>query len=205
MPQKIFRMLSSIMFLVLVMLFSTSPAQAHRVSVFAYVEGSEVFTESYFSKEKRVHQGKIEVFNLTTGSQILTGTSDDDGNFNFPIPKEISSDHAGLKIVLIASEGHRNEWTLTPEDIFPNASPTSSELPQKMQTEIIPDVKTTLTNTDTSLLSAQIQELNTKIDTLKRLILNQQEDGPGIKEIFSGIGYIFGFFGIAAFLTSRKK
>ncbi|WP_291327558.1 hypothetical protein [Desulfovibrio sp. UCD-KL4C] len=205
MSQKSSRLLSSVIFLISVMFFAIPSAHAHRVSVFAYIEGSKVFTESYFSKKNRVHQGKIEVFNLTTGAKILTGITDDNGNFNFPIPKEISSDHAGLKIVLKASQGHQNEWTLTPEDISPNFSSTNSAIEKKQQTTTPTSMATNLPNADISKLSAQVKELNSKVDTVKHLLLNLQEDGPGAKEIFAGIGYIFGIFGIAAFLTSRKK
>ena len=205
MSQKLFRLLPSVFFLISVMFFAIPSAHAHRVSVFAYVEGSEVFTESYFSKKNRVHQGKIEVFNLTTGAKILTGITDDNGNFNFPIPKEISTDHAGLKIVLKASQGHQNEWTLTPEDIFPDVSSTPPTMEQASTAPASTNAATNVTNSDISQLTAQIKELNSKVDTIKHIVIDQQEDGPGAKEIFAGIGYIFGIFGIAAFLTSRKK
>ncbi|SME94915.1 hypothetical protein [Desulfovibrio gilichinskyi] len=205
MSQKLFRLLSSAIFLISVLFLAIPSAQAHRVSVFAYVEGSEIFTESYFNKKSKVHQGKIEVFNLTTGAKILTGTTDDNGVFNFPVPKEISSDHAGLKIVLRASQGHQNEWILTSEDIFPDTSSTTTAVDQISQAPALTSVATSLPNADISQLTTQIKELNAKVDTIKHLIVNQQEDGPGAKEIFAGIGYIFGIFGIAAFLTSRKK
>jgi nickel transport protein len=35
--------------------------------------------------------------------------------------------------------------------------------------------------------------------------LQQKLEEPGIGQIFSGIGYIFGLFGVAAFVASRKK
>lgn len=30
-------------------------------------------------------------------------------------------------------------------------------------------------------------------------------DQPGIKEVFSGLGYILGLFGVAAFVAARRK
>ncbi|MDR3090121.1 MAG: hypothetical protein LBU39_09925 [Desulfobulbaceae bacterium] len=36
-------------------------------------------------------------------------------------------------------------------------------------------------------------------------MLRQSLDKPGIAAIFSGIGYIFGLFGVAAFVASRSK
>lgn len=35
--------------------------------------------------------------------------------------------------------------------------------------------------------------------------LQQKLDEPGLGQIFSGIGYIFGLFGVAAFVASRKN
>jgi len=35
--------------------------------------------------------------------------------------------------------------------------------------------------------------------------LQQKLNEPGMGQIFSGIGYIFGLFGVAAFVASRKK
>ncbi|WP_031483995.1 hypothetical protein [Maridesulfovibrio frigidus] len=196
--------------LIVISLVIPSYAHAHKVSVFGYVVDSEVYTESYFRKDKRVHNGKIEVYSLKTNKQLLTGNTNDAGAFNFPIPKAITKDHSGLKIVLVASEGHRNEWILNPEDIFPqstvsNASETTSALPPEVKKNATEAIEFDSSNINISHISAQIEELNLKVDALKRIILDQRQDGPAAKDIFAGIGYILGFFGIAAFLTSRKK
>lgn len=183
----------------------SSSAYAHRVNVFAYVEGTKIFTESYFSKKKKVHQGKIEIFKSKNGKLLLSGVTDDNGNFNFPIPEEIKSDNSGLLIVLHASEGHRGEWTITEDEIFPNSNSQDNVVTETQ--DKLPAVieSTQLSNTELDSLHNEIKELNSKIDTLKRLIINQQENGPGANEIFSGIGYILGLFGVAAFFVSRKK
>ncbi len=197
--------------LIVISLLVPSYAHAHKVSVFGYVVGSEVYTESYFRKDKRVHNGKIEVYNLKTNKLLLTGNTNDEGIFNFPIPDAINKDKSGLKIILVASEGHRNEWVLNPEDIFPQTEPmsvtetASDNSDQENLKTISKTTELAFSNTNISHISDQIKELNLKVDTLKRLILDQRQDGPAAKDIFAGIGYILGFFGIAAFLTSRKK
>lgn len=187
--------------LFLAILTFSSNAYAHRVNVFAYVEGTEVFTESYFSKKKKVHQGKVEVFNSKDGKLLLSGITDDNGNFNFPVPNQTKTDKSGLFIVLHASEGHRGEWTLAADEIFPDASP----LPSTSATSPVIIKSTQTSNSELNKLNTQVSELNSKVDALKRLIINQQENGPGANEIFSGIGYILGLFGVAAFFVSRKK
>ncbi len=182
-----------------------SNAYAHRVNVFAYVEGDTIFSESYFSKKKRVHQGKIEIRNLKDDKVLLEGITDDDGNYNFKIPEEIKSTKSGLKLILHASEGHRGEWTLTADEIFPDSA-AASVSQENNDSEVV--TKTTppdISSSELSDLKEEIRALNSKIDTVKRMHIDQQEKGPGVHEIFSGIGYIFGLFGVAAFFSSRKK
>ncbi|WP_027722842.1 hypothetical protein [Maridesulfovibrio zosterae] len=186
------------------LLLISSTAYAHRVSVFAYVEGDTVYTESYFSKKKLVHQGKIEVFNTKGGKLVLSGITDDDGKYDFTIPAAIKADKSGMKIVLHASEGHRGEWTLQADEIFPEDQVELETIPSS-QTPPAVSTNTAISAESSVELSTQIKKLNDKIDTLKRLIISQQENGPGANEIFSGIGYILGLFGVAAFFMSRKR
>jgi nickel transport protein len=91
--------------------FNTFPAQAHKVNVFAYSEGNTIFTESYFPDGRKVQRGKIEVYD-STGAKLLEGTTDDKGVFNFPTPKKDD-----LKIILIATMGHKNSFLIKAEEI----------------------------------------------------------------------------------------
>lgn len=83
------------------------PAIAHKVNVFAYVEGDTVYTESYFPDGKSVESGMIEVLNAS-GKKILEGKTDKEGLFNFPIPNPKED----LTIVLNATMGHKNSYLL---------------------------------------------------------------------------------------------
>ena len=87
-------------------LFTTGLALAHKVNVFAYVEGETVFTESYFPDGKVVESGVIEVFDKSN-TKLLEGKTDDKGLFNFPLPKK-----EDLTIVINASMGHKNSYLL---------------------------------------------------------------------------------------------
>ena len=79
---------------------------AHRVNLFAWVEGDTVYVESKFSSSRRVNKGKIIVTD-PEGTQLLTGTTNENGEFSFKVPKKTE-----LKIVLEAGTGHRAEWTI---------------------------------------------------------------------------------------------
>ncbi|NDV24695.1 hypothetical protein [Desulfovibrio sp. JC022] len=191
-----------------------TPAYAHRVSIFAYIEGNTVYTESYFSKKRKVHKGKLEVFSTKTGEELLKGVTDNNGNFNFPIPEAIKVNKSGLLINLYASEGHRAVWTLNADEIFPDTeetTPAASIKDSPVSTAETPPLTSPAgTTPETSSqeiaeLTTQVKTLTNKVETLKRLIISQQEKGPGVNEIFSGIGYILGLFGVAAFFLSKKK
>ena len=86
-------------------------ADAHRVIVFAWVEGNTVFVESKFNGGKKVKNGKVTVTDAR-GVELLCGITDDNGEFSFRVPKR-----AELKIILDAGAGHRGEWKIPLEEV----------------------------------------------------------------------------------------
>jgi len=86
-------------------------AEAHRVNLFAWVEGDIVHVESKFSSGKKVKAGKISVAD-PKGNELVKGTTNDQGEFSFKIPKK-----SDLKIVLLTGTGHRAEWTIAASEI----------------------------------------------------------------------------------------
>ena len=57
------------------------------------------------------------------------------------------------------------------------------------------------------LLEAQNSKLSGDLRRIQREIaaLRADLDKPGVKDVFAGIGYIFGLFGVAAYVASRRK
>jgi nickel transport protein len=58
-----------------------------------------------------------------------------------------------------------------------------------------------------ALLKAQNSELSSDLRRVHREIaaLRADLDEPGMKEVFAGIGYIVGLFGVAAFAAARRR
>lgn len=58
-----------------------------------------------------------------------------------------------------------------------------------------------------ALLKEQNSKLSSDLRRIQREIaaLRADLDKPGFKEVFAGIGYIFGLLGVAAFVASRRK
>ena len=102
--------LSLIIFIYFILL-AGGPASAHKVIIFAWVDGDTVYTESKFNGGKRVNGGDVIVYDLE-GSQLLKGKTNNKGEFSFKVPKK-----TGMKIVLMAGMGHQGEWTIPLEEI----------------------------------------------------------------------------------------
>lgn len=58
-----------------------------------------------------------------------------------------------------------------------------------------------------ALLKEQNNNLSADLRRIQREIasLRADLDRPGIRDVFAGIGYIFGLFGVAAYVASRRK
>ncbi|MCF8025291.1 MAG: hypothetical protein K9J79_04945 [Desulfobacteraceae bacterium] len=58
-----------------------------------------------------------------------------------------------------------------------------------------------------ALLKEQNRQLSGDLRHIRREIaaLRAQLEEPGLRDIFAGIGYIFGLFGVAAFVAARRK
>jgi nickel transport protein len=59
---------------------------AHKVNVFAYVEGDKIYSESYFNDGKKCVDSKIEVFD-NQENKLLEGITDENGEFSFKTPQ----------------------------------------------------------------------------------------------------------------------
>jgi nickel transport protein len=92
---------------VAILLLVASPALAHKVNIFAYVENGTVYTESYFPDGKAVEEGSVEVLD-GAGKKLLEGKTDKDGHFSFALPGKKED----LTLVINASMGHKNSFIL---------------------------------------------------------------------------------------------
>lgn len=190
--------LSCMSALLFFLLYFVSPSYAHKVYLFAWAEGDTIYTESYFSGSKKVQDGIIKVFD-SDGNELLTGKTNDKGEFSFRIPKT-----ADLKIVLESSMGHGAEYLFkksefAPEDKAAAKIPADTALDEP---ETYPKA-----GADQVLAGKEIEEaLDAKLKPVIRELAKLREDkGPGVTEVIGGIGYIFGIMGIIAYMKSKKK
>ncbi len=183
------------------------PALAHKVTVFAWVDGDMVHTQSKFNGGKKVKAGQVNVSDLE-GNLLLTGTTDDQGEFSFKIPKK-----TGMKIELVAGMGHRGEWTLSPEDVGAIAAGTTVPAAQPASAPVTAAPAETPQSAPVSQASINPLEIQAivesavekKLKPVMNMLVDAQEHGPSASDIFGGIGYIFGLMGVAFYFKAGKR
>lgn len=215
------------------LLFFTDVCLAHRVNVFAFVDGDALRVECSFSRSQKVRHGKLTFSDLETGATLLESTTDEQGAFLFrPDANFLKTGH-GVRILLNAGEGHQNQWQVAAEELaaLSPAGPAShDEKTLANQTQTIP-AQTALTLTapaqmapaqapaiaapfpsaaaaalDHEALEALIGKvMDAKLAPINQALARQQNDGPDIQDIIGGIGWILGLLGLATYLRYRPR
>jgi len=189
----------------LMVLIPMSNADAHKVMLYAYVEGEKVFAEGYFGDGKKIVNSNIEVFD-SSGKKLLEGKTDREGQFVFTVPKKDD-----LLLVLNASMGHRATFKI-PASKIDAQEPTRKEKIGMMdadkktnsKVEEIRAVETGVALTVENVRAIVDESLDRKLKPIINAILESQQRGPGIAEILGGIGYIFGIFGVIMYFKARR-
>ena len=174
---------------------------AHKIRIFAWQDGGNIVTESKFSKGRPAQNVTISIFERETGQNLLSGTTDTEGLFSFPIPRTGSKE---LKIIVDGGDGHKNSWNFTLEDTSPRETKATKQLP----TQTIPEEaaeKTLQTLTASELTRIIETTLDKKLAPIRRTLAENSEKGPTLSDILGGIGYILGLAGIAAYMQSLKN
>ncbi|MCX7995495.1 MAG: hypothetical protein N3A65_06980 [candidate division WOR-3 bacterium] len=182
----------------LLILCITGMIFAHKINIFATVEGDRIYTQSYASDGSKIKGGLIEVYDKN-GNKLLTGKTDSLGEFSFLIPERDD-----LRIVVTGGMGHRAEAVISADELpqvkkEPGAKQRQEKKSECGKESITPAI-------DTASLRIMIEEaIDTRIQTVIRMLVEQKKKDVGYVEIIGGIGYIVGIIGIIAFFMGRKK
>jgi len=194
-------------------------ARAHRVNIFAVVENGMVRVDCYYSKSRRVKDGKVAVLDAATGATFLSGVTDAEGNWSFPVPEAARAVGHDLKLVLEAGEGHRAEWIVEAKEFAAASTASASAPPTVKEVPAAPSEAGGASPSATSLaavpsvsraeLEAVVEQaveraLESRLAPIRRMLTEEREKGPGLTEIVGGVGWIIGLFGMAAWARSRR-
>lgn len=185
----------------------TAVSEAHKVNIFAYVDGDRIVTDSGYSRTSRVHQGEVEVYDAATGTQLLKGTTDDQGQFAFVIPEAAREKKMDLRLLLKAGQGHQAEWTVKYDEFADAPRPVSDMVAEEAPAALQPAAPSASAAAPATGLTADQVEavVRREVEPLKRMLAEMHDAGPSMVEILGGIGWIFGLFGVAAYVQSRRR
>lgn len=200
---------------ILICLLATS-AFAHRVNIFAWVEGNTVYTESFFSSGNKAQSSTIRATDKNTGKLLAEGKTNTKGEWSFPLSAEALNSKDPIVITLDAGQGHASTWTLEAQDFADAAKPsTAPTAPEKTPAAInttssappLSSETVTMTKAELEAIvrTAVQQELVHVKGQLAKLNAQILQPKTTVKDIFGGLGYILGLLGLAAFIQYRKR
>jgi len=175
------------------------PASAHKISIFAWVEGNMVHTQSRFMGNRIPETARIEVLDAD-GKQLLKGNLDAEGRFSFAAPYK-----GNLEIILHASAGHRATWRLEADDFDMDSAATAEGHGHSHPLDTANQESGREVLTEEKVVEMITALLRKEIDPLKKMMADPSRVDPSFRDIIGGIGYIFGLVGVAAYVRSRRK
>jgi nickel transport protein len=197
----------------LLFVFCDSTALAHKVTIFAWVEGDTVHTKSKYSGGRAAKESTVVVCDKE-GNQLLEGKTDENGEFSFKVPKKTD-----LKIALKASMGHLAEWTIPADEITTVRKSSETSAPE-IGVEGTPQQDVPLTKarvnegqavaTAVGLSRQEVKQLidaslDRKLAPIANMLADSIDHEPTMSEVIGGIGYIFGLVGVALYFSNRRK
>ena len=191
------------LFCIVTAVFFIETASAHKVTVFAWIEGEMVHTQSKFSGGKKAKNATVEVYD-TEGTKLLEGKTDENGEFVFKIPKKTQ-----LKVFLLAGAGHRGEWTIPLDELQGETGrQTASSMSQPVEekkTEGMNQQPLNIGLSEGDIEKIVEKVLDNKLKPILKMLAESKTKGPSTSDIFGGIGYIIGLMGLGAYIHYRQK
>lgn len=199
----------------LLLCLTAAPSFAHKVRIFAYVEGDSIVGETAFSGGRSAKNVAIAVYNDVDNSLISKTTTDDKGEFSFPIPAIASEQRLNLRIVVNGGDGHKNSWLLNADEYLPPADKVGSEPATTAQPAAAAATEPAATPATDQLSQQTVDEeklrriidesVEKQLRPVKHMLADNREKRISLQDILGGLGYIFGLAGVAAYFSSRKK
>lgn len=177
------------------MLIPAGLAHAHRVAVYAYVEGDQIKGEGYMPGGGKVSNQPVQL--QDSGGKVLAETkTKQDGSFAMPLPQG----KPPFNIVLNAGPGHRATFQL--EQSADNEAGKIAE-PEKVAPKGEPAVAGIDVAELKTMVRQAVQESLAPVRAqLAEMALHAND--VSLRDIIGGLGWIVGILGLALFFKARK-
>jgi nickel transport protein len=211
-----FSPVSGLLIAVTIILLGSAPAWAHKVNVFAYVEGRKVVVEGYFSGSVKAQNSTVQVLD-SDGKILLEGKTDTGGIYSFSL-EELPPTQGDIVIILDGGMGHKADFTLRAADLPESSRQKQTAPPTKSEEKETARILSTATSPSLQdqepaqlrkmleeILDRKIQPLVKMVSNQERLLMEQKDKGPSVTEIIGGIGWILGIVGVAGYFMGRGR
>ena len=209
----------SAVFVLLVCVLACAPgvAFAHSVYIFAWVDGTQVCTESYFTQSSKVRGGEVTM--ATPAGEILgKGVTNEAGVLCLPAPITPQP----LEFAVLAGTGHRGSFRLEAQALAEDsnkAMPTApvqagqpaaalGSVPENTQASPPSAATAVQPSADTEAFFRRIvqEEVQKQMSPLRQAIAEKLEDKtPRLHDIIGGIGWLLGLGAIGAWWAQQRK
>lgn len=195
--------------LLALLLLAPAEALAHRLNVFAWLEGQNIMVECGFNRSSPVRGGQVIVFDAADGKELLQGRTDDQGRFVFAVPDAVRQGH-GLRIEVNAGEGHVNDWTMSAVEIneAQDLSHGFKSVPAARASAAAVAAPATAAAgqpvTAQEVRAIVAESLDAGLGPLRRELAALSSGQPTMRDVIGGLGWIMGLAGIACYFVSRR-
>jgi nickel transport protein len=180
-------------------------AQAHKISIFAWPEGSEIRGEVKFNGGRKAKNVQIAVQNAADSVVLAETVCNENGEFRVALPDAVLKMHPDLLLVANGGEGHRGEWRLEAKEYASAASAAVS--PTAVASSVSPPASTSPAAASDELLLRRIisEELSKGLSPVRKALAESHDQEPTLRDILGGMGWIIGLAGMAAWAQSRRQ
>jgi nickel transport protein len=186
--------------LLLPLLLSCPPVQAHLFKVFAYAEGAQIHGSAYFSGGRQAAGARITV-STADGRVLASLRSDDKGEFAFQT--DTRADHL---IVADSGDGHVAKWTVTTAELGSDlpAAKEVSTLRHPLSATGVREPMNAPSGIFNDQLTALVERAVARQVGPLRAEVQRYAEHVRLGDILGGIGFIFGLAGLALWWRSRS-
>ena len=185
---------------------ASSIAYAHKVNVFAYAEGDQVYIQGYFSDGTKAKNSDVTVY-TQDGHEFAKGQTNENGEFAFPTRGKTQA----LRIVLNAGMGHQASYDIPTDEMADvpaamDADPVDAANPQATQA----GADRVHGSNSESRASAQPSEAMVRKAVAEGVLplareISELKERRGFSDIVGGIGLILGILGVFAYIKARQE
>lgn len=174
------------------------PAQAHKLKVFATVEGGEARGYAFFIGGGRAMQTPWTAKDAS-GSPIAEGTTDGEGRFAFPAPQP----PVDVTVTVDTREGHIASATLAAARFAGGAATTAASVPV-VSGAVPADAPAAPRVTDERLAALVEAAVQRQVEPLMEQV-EQMDSRLRLTDITSGVFLILGLAGMGLWASGRRR